>query len=222
MDTVFKREDAFSNREISGMSWGNYIYSRELHLAYVEIPKCACTSIKMAMARYSKPDMKVEDIRTGIYDVCEDVPFYDSIPLDTFRFTFIRNPLYRFFSFYRDKVFMKDCEITKNLLIPYGMNINDVIDIIVEQDPETVDFHLRPQHFFIFREDKMSYLNFVGKVERMESDWCELITKIGFDLKLEHYNKTLSQLFAEISFDAEHIKKLRKYYADDFRLLGYK
>lgn len=199
------------------MSWGKYIYSKELNLAYIDLPKCACTSIKLAMAQYKDPSVKRIGIRDRIYELCDDLSFCE-LPTNAFKFTFVRNPTERFISFYKDKVFTKNCKVTTDLSITFEMNINDVIDIIIKHDPKSHDSHLKPQSLFLFNDGKLM-VDFIGRLEQMENHW-NIINKVCCTgMKLGHENKSHQENLRVI--DPEHIRKLHEYYADDFRLLGY-
>jgi hypothetical protein len=193
------------------------------HLAYLEIPKCACTSLKRAIA-----SLILDDVAPGI-GIHHQFPAQyvlnhpDIDRSKYFTFTFVRDPVERFFSFYRGKVLdMWDPNIAPNLEglgIDREMGIGEVIDALRSHGPATWERHVRPQHLFLLSEEGELMVDFIGRFERFERDWSRLSVMTQTEIELGRENPSLE--YAPIVVRRPEYLALCDLYGQDFKLLGY-
>ena len=206
-----------------------FFLARSAGLAYLQVPKVACTSFKVAMALMNRPELATElneapmqiHRRSELSDI---VAAGDASLESLFRFTFVRNPLGRFVSFYQDKILHR----TKGVLPPamveagfvLGMPLDQALDRIEATPPANLDPHIAPQSWFGFDQRKPR-VNFIGRVESLEADLLRLAEASGVRVELGHHNKTAKQNKPHFELSAKDEERILKFYAEDFELLGY-
>ncbi|MOA42372.1 Sulfotransferase family protein [compost metagenome] len=111
----------------------------------------------------------------------------------------------------------EDRKFFKNELSKYN-NFDDFIDSWLS--PHNIECwkHFYPQHKFIFNDNQELMIDFVGRVEDMNSDINRLNKASGLNLKETHENKTENK---EKSISKKSTKKIEEIYKLDFELLGY-
>lgn len=97
-------------------------------------------------------------------------------------FSFVRNPLTRLYSCYRDKVVnaaQKHERCTLSVYgIEFGMSFDDFVARVAAIPDERSDQHFRSQHTFLAHEGKL-LVHFLGKFERFDVDWQHVHERFG-------------------------------------------
>jgi hypothetical protein len=201
----------------------DYYTAPAKHLAYLEIPKCACTSLKRAIASLIldevAPGVKIHHQFPARYVL--NHPGIDRSSY--FTFTFVRDPVERFFSFYRGKVL----DGWDNFIAPAlervgidrAMGISDVTAALRSHDPMTWERHVRPQHLFLLSDEGELMVDFIGRFERLERDWSRLSAMTQIDIELGRENPSLE--YRPIVVQRSEYQALCGLYEQDFKLLGY-
>jgi Sulfotransferase family len=201
----------------------DYYTAPEKHLAYLEIPKCACTSLKRAIA-----SLILDEVAPGVKIHHEFPASYvlNNPGIDRskyFTFTFVRDPVERFFSFYRDKVLDGWDKFIAPALgqvgIDRAMGLNEVIDALRSHDPATWERHVRPQRLFLLSDEGQLMVDFIGRFERFERDWSCLSAMTHIEIELGRENP--SREYGPIVVQRADYLALCDLYEQDFRLLGY-
>lgn len=204
-----------------------YFCNKRLNLAYLRIPKCACTTIEIWMAqnhgnydpRNPFPAHSKEANRTYFDEIAsakKGVPGY-------FRFSFVRHPVSRFISFYNDKIGGANKE--RALLdeldqygLKHGMAIEQCLERILRYpNQDCLNPHFAPQHQFILHEDKLC-VDFIGRLETFDSDIKILARGVNVaipSLKANVGRKPKDHL------SPEALEMIARIYQQDFALFGY-
>ena len=106
-----------------------------------------------------------------------------------FKFSFVRNPWARAVSEWRWSF--------KLTPIRFNVFLKDKWSIIKHYPSNGVFIqHNRPQYVSIYDDDKL-LVDFVGKLENIESDWKIVADKIGVGTPLPHINRTNHKHYTE-------------------------
>lgn len=208
-----------------------FLLARAHRLAYLQIPKVACTSMRAALCRLNRPDLPEEQLlERGAFarhpewsDLVEPT---DSIVQKCFRFTFVRHPYDRFASFYRSKIGKRSDEQIKphfrKMGLRAGLSAEEVFDRVESLDRETIDPHLAPQNYFVSSKGS-ARVQFIGRLERLDEGVEEVAAKSGTALKVPRLNATheLDAARSREMLGESLRRKLANYYADDFSTFGY-
>jgi hypothetical protein len=214
-----------------------YIIPRIGGIAYLNIAKSACSSILLALSqmrlkkgfypprdRLSDGSLKIHGFRPRHAHL--DYFFsrwpieYPSLPDSFITFTFVRNPYYRFLSFYISKIVNRQEPIKfyEKLGIKKGCSFSECVKIITSINPEKLEQHVMPQKMIILPKND-PIVDFIGKVEKFEKDWdtIQKITGMPIELGFENVtNKNNRAYYTEGLRNA-----IYNYYKDDFELFGY-
>jgi hypothetical protein len=127
-------------------------------------------SLKVRVEKQVKFSMKPERI----------IPLQEKL----FLFSFVRNPMTRLYSCYRDKVVNARQKHVESNLSPYGirfgMSFDEFVGCVAEIPDSASDQHFRSQHTFLTHEGKV-LVHFLGRFERFESDWQRLTDEFGLE-----------------------------------------
>lgn len=209
-----------------------YFADNVRRLAYLTIPKSACTSCKAFILSCTNPELHRKVIEGTLNQAYVHSRHVAELlaPSDTdleryFTFTFVRNPYDRLLSFYRTKVRDNwDTSIAptlKRLGIRPKMPFDELVARITDADPLDLDRHLIPQHM-IAVQDNAPIVDFLGKVEKISSHF-EFIRKVAHtDRPLAHlHNSGRAALSRHDFFNKRVQTKLWDYYKTDFEFFNY-
>lgn len=214
-----------------------YIIPRSGRLAYLNIPKAACSSILVALSHmrsdldYQSPQGKLADGSSPIHGYhpaynhlenffCRWPLSYPSLPSLFIKFSFVRNPYHRFLSFYKSKIVARQSpgSFYEKFGIYEDCSFMDCVRIITSIDPHNLEHHSAPQANLLSDGERL-YADFIGKIENFKSDWKVINRISGFDVQLEHVNKTPSDDGAV--YNSESKELIYNYYRSDFELFNY-
>lgn len=203
-----------------------YYLAKASNVAYLKMPKCACTSIKIAVGKMRfgprlqapKSVHHIVNYPALFGGVVRD---YDPILDSIFKFTFVRDPIQRTYSFYKNKIAEYDAAVSP-FYFKLGFNKEDSFDTFVDKlisiDQNKLEEHLKPQIEFVFDEDGFK-VDYIGKIENIEDDWNYIKKISGFDIDLGITNKTKDKSKTVISMEVE--QKIINYYKKDCEFFGY-
>jgi chondroitin 4-sulfotransferase 11 len=160
---------------------------------YIEVPKVACSSIKIALASLLAIDL---DIAGGNP---HDVSFPKARPRPgrhlypgLFAFAFVRNPWDRLVSCYRDKIRGEVPGFTRfhpTRQVAYclarfetfrgDMTFDEFVEAVAAIPDDEADDHFRAQHTFLTNSSGELALDFVGRFESLERDFASVCQRLA-------------------------------------------
>lgn len=161
---------------------------------YVEVPKVACSSIKIALAGLSGIDL------TTVAGDPHKVRFPTATPSQTgsalypgfYSFAFVRNPWDRLVSCYRDKILGQASDftlfdptrgiaqcLTRFDIFQAGMPFDQFVDAVAGIPDDEADDHFRSQHTFVTNTLGDIGVDLVGRFERLASDFQRVCQTLG-------------------------------------------
>lgn len=209
--------------------------SRAAGLRYVVIPKCACTGNQIAMVRAEWEESHPELVRIlvsnpqSVHDSFDHKYFMNSqkmsVPIDWFRYTFVRDPHARFLSFYNDKVLGVSSQKNEFGALGFSedMTLMDALDHIESIPREKRNNHFAHQVDLIFVNGEL-VVDFIGRMERFEHDIHVVISQSKSRIRKEwfgHFNKSRKIRPNAAKLDGMTRKRIRDMYREDFRFFGY-
>jgi len=140
-----------------------------------------------------------------------------------FLFAFVRNPLLRAWSCYKNKVIKPGNAAKKHVLnnrgFYFGMDFTEFVDVLAKLPDKIIDRHLRSQSWDL--SDEQGLLpDYIGKLETFDADWEVISNKYGLP-KPMHHNKTGNSVKITDICPRASMEKLIVRYADDIELFGY-
>ena len=190
-----------------------YFCTTNHKLAYLQIPKAGCTSIKNSLLALQNPehaktlndgDMSEASLRKLVISAHDlttlelDVFPRHALPAGYFRFTFVRNPYARFISFWRDKLIQKWTNpITEKFMkmgIRQDMPHLEIIDRIFAIPLGQLDKHVLPQHHFVYGPEGQSYVDSAGHLESFDDGWASLCQRLDMEIPCYHFNQKKKKL----------------------------
>jgi len=141
-----------------------------------------------------------------------------------FLFAFVRNPLSRVWSCYRNKVINPRMAGKKDILscgeFYYGMDFTEFVDVLAGLPDDITDRHLRSQSWFLC--DKQGLLpDFTGKLENFDADWKVISDRYGLPAPT-HWNKTGTSGKITDVCSRRSLLKLIGRYTEDIEVFGYR
>jgi hypothetical protein len=187
---------------------------RDPDCVLIHIPKTAGTSI-----------------RKGAWHGRYEGPVHGHLPLEWqhyFRFAFVRHPLDRFISVW--KMFTEGTHNEPGWTMPkdaHPLPLADFAEIVFDDSivfderrrsfPEKIRHHAMPQThpFYCLRQAE-----FVGRYERLASDFAVVAQRVGLNAPLPHMHSTQHGAWSEY-LSGSLLERCRTFYRDDFQELGY-
>jgi len=202
-------------------------------IGYIRIRKVASSSINLALMQHlargnRQPDPRNDRaLRKAIEARHSSHIAHADIRRDLkgkyFLFAFVRNPLSRAWSCYRNKVINPQRRGKKDVLsnreFYFGMGFTEFVDVLASLPDDIVDRHLRSQSWFLC--DAHGLLpDYIGKLETLDTDWDFVSNKYGLP-KLIHWNKTGTAAKLSDVCSRASMERLIERYADDIEMFGY-
>ncbi|MCB1686975.1 MAG: sulfotransferase family 2 domain-containing protein [Halioglobus sp.] len=199
----------------------HYFSNKERTVAYLNLPKCGCSSIKTYLASF--PDGSSEDIHSKSYRDKFYLPAHQVQNTSVFTFTFVRSPQSRFLSFYKDKILRwdKNISVTMNKNgFSEAMSIDQTIDVLFSNQPEVLEPHIRPMSLIIYDQEGYQYAEYIGKLETFRQDITviEKRTKVPFRIEDKNVSSKAAN-YAQLTELQE--KRIREFFDQDYQAFGY-
>lgn len=183
-------------------------FSLSCGVEYVEVPKCASTSIKVALARSDGANCEEYPHACGRWRRCPG----DFIPCAVF--TFVRHPLSRLRSAWREKLKSgKAKRLGGSCPLPVTASFAEWVAWVVGQPAASLDKHWKPQSLLLSRHR----IDIVCKLERLAEDWGRLREEFGLP-PLPALNRSGHQ---EEPLDWMTRDMIARFYAADLRHYDY-
>ena len=214
-----------------------YTLVPEKKLAYLVISKSGCTSIKATLARYYGIDEPSLSVHEGTFH--KEHTVYGELTGTAesyFTFTFVRNPLARLVSCYKERIqaslpppykpdyFAAYYPYAKTYGLCMGLSFTEFADRVVQISDDQADRHFKTQSSTIYRTDGSCRVDFIGHLETIATDWPPLAKR--FDLaenmiKANRATRTLRKDDYREYYTQALLEKVYAYYQKDFVHLGY-
>ena len=186
--------------------------------AYVNVAKCACSSIKTAIAQHlEKPFHTVQwnkPWRQSSRFLVEDGALY--------AFTFMRHPAARLVSCWADLIIPphKDKIVQHNRQAAHmqGWPFEQFAARCCRQRDQEMNPHWAPQTTWLYRRGVL-LVDDIYHIETMAEDWKKLQARLGLP-ELDHLRKSDHRPWQEIC-TPELRKMIYERYREDFELGGY-
>lgn len=205
-----------------------YIISSDGKLVYINNPKTACSTIKLALLRREHPEEAVNDDQS-VHDLIEPLTRRkaSNIRNNAIIFTFVRNPFERLVSLYLNKFrSMKNIEVEGfyfhnylNGIFSQKMSFREFAMTVCKIPDAVADAHFRSQSATVFHNSRLN-IDIIGKLENFQNDWDQLNRLSGSSMKIEHYNRSDKYDYREF-YTQELVKQVADRYRDDIKLFGY-
>jgi hypothetical protein len=206
-----------------------FFAARRHGIAYLQVPKVACTSFKVAIALLNQPELR-DDLTAKPTAIHARREWNDLIAANDralkklYRFTFVRNPVARFLSFYQNKIWQPP----RGSLLPdmekagfrMRMAIGDVLDIVEKTPAGSLDPHAAPQSWVVFDGAK-PLVDFIGHIERLDEGMEKIRAATGLALELPHANKGVPSTEPVPEPTPDEVARIRRFFCEDFEKLGY-
>lgn len=205
------------------------IISQKHKLCFLHNPKVAGTSIRTLLKEYH--DYPVNFWRLGILKErgrTYNLPHlpYDDLPEsikntieDHFAFGFVRDPLSRFKSSYREFY-----DIFKDSWNIASLDVNDFVKFMLTPMNLRFDWrfsHFCPQHYFFYSGDELQ-ADFIGKYESLKEDLLKVQELVGFDFGAQNVPAmNTKDEESDLNLSLDSLATLQKVYKKDFELFGY-
>jgi hypothetical protein len=142
-----------------------------------------------------------------------------------FKFTFVRNPWDRLVSAY---LFLKKGGMNENNrrwaaenLSPYG-DFDSFVRRGLKRSEILSYLHFRPQYDFVCLKGNQHCLDFVGRYEKLESDFAFICKRLNIESKLVEANRNASRERDYREYYTEETRQIAgEIYADDVRAFDY-
>lgn len=189
-------ERKFSCREDIAMGPEIAVLLEHYDAVYVEIPKVACTSLKVALAPLVGVDLEVSGGNPHVVDFPSPPEASgsdgDRLYPGIYAFSFVRNPWDRLLSCYRDKIGGEVDGFTNFTVRPgvadclagfdaffANMSFEKFVKAVASISDCAADEHFRSQSTFLMTEPGRVGVDFVGRYENLQSDFRYVSQKIG-------------------------------------------
>lgn len=193
--------------------WTFYINGRT-DVIFVHIPKTAGTSIRFAYD-FNKPNPQ-KGIRKH-YTSKEIITSIGREKWDSaFKFTIVRDPWERLYSFYLFQLRKKRIEIDD-----FKLFVLDVIKPMLDEPNFTGRPNIFPQVDWLMDENDALKFDFIGRFENLESDFKILSGSLNIETQLIHKNKSGDPETYKGYYDEELKEFVAHYYKKDIEAFGY-
>lgn len=130
-----------------------------------------------------------------------------------YKFAFVREPIDRFISCWKDKVLNRNFFGFSSQEHEEMKNLDNFISWVEGQNIDETEEHLRSQNALI----DLDNLNFLGRLENFEADMQHVADAIGMPLQKSHRKNTSGK--REVNLSELQRDRIAKIYAKDYQLL---
>jgi dermatan 4-sulfotransferase 1 len=194
----------------------------DLKLAYIPIPKVASSSTRRLMNNRQGQTKPSPDPAKTSLSISQLLRLKD----EYFLFSFVRNPLTRLYSCYRDKVVNAETRQKRCTLSPYrihfGMTFDDFIRRVIQIPDKPADQHFRSLSSFLVHNGEL-LVDYIGKFENIADDWEVISTRFGLSLPPRNKRVSGSKVSMEdIPLSTASLELVITHYAQDLDTFGYR
>lgn len=217
------------------LSLSGKFFLKALHVApackaaYVNNPKVACSTIKLALQRAQAGNLAYLPA-TSVHDYAESpLLTWPDVTLERaggllaeyFTFSFVRCPYRRLQSAYVNKIFKPQKQGMPRVQAGFGRTERPTFDAFVRaitaQDTRDHNPHWRAQHINLSM-DAVQY-DFIGQLETFAADWAQLSERFALPPEPERAGKTTDP--AHAAYTPETATLVAEAFARDFEVFGY-
>lgn len=205
---------------------------------YVEVPKVACSSLKMAFAGLLGVDLDASEgdpHQANFPDAAVSTDPGGYLFPGFFAFAFVRNPWSRLVSCYRDKILGEVPGFTNFTLRPgvadclarfeqftASMSFEAFVEAVTGITDADADPHFRSQHTFVTNAEGGIALDFVGRFERLHDDFEQVARQIGLPaVALPHLQAVVRPATYAGFYTRATRDMVARRFAKDIELFGY-
>ncbi|MBD3896209.1 sulfotransferase family 2 domain-containing protein [Halomonas sp. ML-15] len=194
-----------------------YAYWKRTGCIYIHIPKAAGTSVNKAI--YGRT--------LGHYTADEIQSRFPKLFVKAFVFSFVRNPWDRVLSAYRfAKVGKTD---SMGMYRPEQYQIPEfesferfLFEWLAKQSILKVDFVFQPQSKFVLGKDGQSMVDYIGKVESLDTDMKYVESVLGKNISVGRENITSEKAdYRSAYVNDDMVELVRSLYREDVDKFGY-
>ena len=197
--------------------------NRNMPFNFIYAPKNACSSLKLSLlARFT--DLNPNEIKSNPHKLANEY-IKEQVDWSKENYSLVRNPFARFISAFTDKCRPGgDKSVWPPLCKRYGfdetieISMDQLLDALIEDDPNRIDPHLRPQHKVLcstsITPSKIFYM------ERMD-DLTIFLKSHNTELLRHAPHATKAKAVKPNELEKSVVKKILRLYGDDFNLYGY-
>lgn len=212
----------FADKFLSYLSFGQSLILVDSNILYLSIPKTGSSFLKSSIisSNYCHFSMGIDYPHSAIFR--RPSPLLSS--LSDFKIVaFIRDPIKRFCSVFREKVLANS--INKGFWSPYRIPTasksyvdrhSEFISDLISAPRVLIDKHLLPQSHFL--SPHMFRDNFFLFRDSCISDFVKMFPNHSSALPCSLYLRTDGSLFAEKDLTPDELCKLQRFYASDLHL----
>ena len=154
--------------------------------------------------------MKDSSPREYIYS--SEVGYIPAMYKSYFKFAFVRNPIEKFISAWKDKVLNQNYFCFETDMYEKMKNLDSFISWVETLNINECDEHLRSQNALI----DMDVVDFIGRFENFENDFKYVADKIKMPItKIFHKNKSGNNID---NLSNKHIIRIEEIYKDDIKM----
>lgn len=154
-----------------------------------------------------------ENTPEGAYVYSSEVGYMPSMYVDFFKFAFVRNPVDRFISAWKNKVLQANYFEFSEQKHHDMKDLSNFVSWVETLDVSKCDEHLRLQTTLI----DLNHIDFIGRFERFGEDFQYLANQIGLPVKeIHHKNKSIGY-GVELNEDLHY--RIKQIYLKDYLIL---
>jgi len=205
----------------------NCIVCHEKKFIFVPIYKALYTSIREFLRKNFREFRDAPPVTHGLNTRIDlESPRFD----EYFKFSIARNPWGRTVSCYRDKFDRPSSHDNFELWhVPISslfggahVTFDQFVSLIARIPDSHADRHWLSQSASLFGGGGRQLVDYIGRFESLDSGLAEVSEAIGFDLAVEHLNRSnTGERPAPTLIDAATDGLIRRRYAEDISRLGY-
>jgi sulfotransferase famil protein len=181
-------------------------YSFDFKALWFRVPKVATRTINQHF---------IDNSTKHGYIYSSKVGYIPSMYKNYYKFAFVRNPLDRFISAWKNKVIEENYFNFDMIEYSKMKNFDEFVQWVSKQDILKADPHLLPQYKLIDLEN----LDYLGKFETFKEDFAKVTKEMGLPID-EIYHKNLSSK-VKLDFSTISIKLVKEIYSKDYELFNY-
>lgn len=181
-------------------------YCLDYKALWYRVPKVATRTIDYHFKEHSSDHGYIYSSRVG---------YRPSAYRDYLKFAFVRNPLDRVVSAWKNKVVEANYFNFESQAYLEMQEFSNFINWLETQNLEKADEHLLPQHLLI----DVEHLDYLGRFESFDEDFGKLAEKIGLPIEVIERKNPSKKMTIEIEPSTR--MKVEQLYQKDYKLFNY-